>query len=148
MNEQIMVSVFVVAYNEEKYIRQALDSVLAQKTNFKYEVIVHDDASTDQTADIVREYEKRYPEIVKGIYQDSNKYQKGIQFVISYMYPVAVGKYVAYCDGDDYWTDPYKLQKQVDFLEKNPEYTMCQHAFSFLYEDKNNSRQMYRMWFM
>lgn len=136
MSEQIMVSVFVVAYNEERYIRQALDSILDQKVNFKYEVIVHDDASTDKTSDIVKEYERKHPGIVKGIYQDSNKYQKGIQFVVGYMYPAAAGKYIAYCDGDDYWTDPYKLQKQADFLESNPEYTMCQHAFSFLYEDK------------
>jgi glycosyltransferase involved in cell wall biosynthesis len=96
-----------------------------QKTDFQIEVLIHDDASTDGTADIIREYEDKYPEIIKPIYQIENQYSKGIKISQTYNWPRAQGKYMAFCEGDDYWTDPYKLQKQVDFLEKNPEYGMC-----------------------
>jgi len=100
-----------------------------QKTTFAFEVLIHDDASTDGTADIIREYEKKYPDIIKPIYQTENQYSKGIKNTLTYQFPRAKGKYIAFCEGDDYWTDPYKLQKQADFLEANPEYNLCSHRF-------------------
>jgi glycosyltransferase involved in cell wall biosynthesis len=95
-----------------------------QKCNFPFEMLIHDDASTDGTADIIREYETKYPDIIKPIYQTENQYSKGIGVSRIYQFPRAKGKYIALCEGDDYWTDPYKLQKQVDFLEANPEYSL------------------------
>lgn len=128
MSEDIMVSVVCLTYNHAPYIKNALDSFLTQKTNFKYEVIIHDDASTDATADVIREYEEKYPEIIKPIYQLENQYSKNIKISKTYVYPIIKGKYVAVCEGDDFWIDENKLQKQVDFLEEHPEYTACVHA--------------------
>lgn len=122
-----LVSVWCTTYNHEPYIRQCLEGFVLQKTNFRFEVIVHDDASTDGTADIVCEYAKKYPEIIKPILQQENQYSKhddSIQRAIdAAMSPMS--KYVAMCEGDDYWIDPYKLQKQVDFLETHSEYGLC-----------------------
>lgn len=98
-----------------------------QKTTFPFEVLIHDDASTDGTADIIREYEIKYPDIVKPIYQKENQYSKGIAISRTYNYPRAKGKYIALCEGDDYWIDPLKLQKQVDFLEGHSDYSMSFH---------------------
>jgi glycosyltransferase involved in cell wall biosynthesis len=102
-----------------------MDGVLMQKTSFPIEYIVHDDASTDGTADIIREYEARYPDVIKAFYQTENQFSKGEPIFSKFMFPHARGKYIALCDGDDYWTDPLKLQKQVDFLEANPDYAIC-----------------------
>ena len=99
-----------------------------QETSFEYEIIVHDDASNDGTREILEEYALKYPTIFKLILQDENQYSKGID-VMSILFSYATGKYIAMCEGDDYWTDPLKLQKQVDFLEKNPDYVMCSHRF-------------------
>jgi len=120
-----LVSINCLTYNHAPYIRQCLDGFVMQKTDFPIEVLIHDDASTDETADIIREYEQKYPDIIKPIYQKENQYSKGILISKTYNYPRAQGKYIAICEGDDYWTDPLKLQKQVDFLENNPEYGMC-----------------------
>ena len=117
----IIVSINCITYNHAPFIRQCLDGFIMQKTNFAYEILVHDDASTDGTADIIREYETKYPNIVKPIYQTENQYSKGVR-VGPINLQRAKGKYIAMCEGDDYWTDPLKLQKQVDFLENNPEY--------------------------
>lgn len=130
----IKVSVICLVYNEEEYLRRALDSMVKQKTNFIFEIICHDDASTDKSPEILREYEFNYPDIVKCIYQRDNKYQKGEQIILKYIYPVARGEYMAYCDGDDYWTDSLKLQKQVDFLDTHLDYGMCLHSFQVLKE--------------
>lgn len=123
----IMVSVVCAAYNHENYIRDALEGFVNQKTNFKFEVLINDDASTDGTADIIREYEKKYPEIIKPIYQTENQYSKGIRLVRKFIFPMVQGKYVAYCEGDDYWCDENKLQMQVDYLENHPECSACAH---------------------
>lgn len=125
--EDIKVSVYCLAYNHEKYIRKTLEGFVSQKTNFKYEVFVHDDASTDKTADIIREYELKYPDIIKPIYQTENQYSKGVKISQTYIYPLMSGKYVATCEGDDYWIDANKLQKQFDFLEKNKDYSLVLH---------------------
>lgn len=127
MNNDIMVSVICLAYNHEKYIRDTLDGFIMQKTDFKYEVLVHDDASTDNTADIIREYEAKYPDIIKPVYQTENQYSKGTPIIRTYLVPQVKGKYIAFCEGDDYWTDENKLQMQVDFLESNHDFIACTH---------------------
>lgn len=123
----VLVSISCITYNHSAYIREAIDGFLMQKTNFKFEVLIHDDASTDGTSDIIREYEKKYPDIIKPIYQTENQYSKGDGTVGRIQRNRAKGKYYALCEGDDYWTDPCKLQKQVDFLEANPEYVFTFH---------------------
>lgn len=128
MKEDILVSINCTTYNQESYIEQAIESFLMQKTNFKYEILINDDASTDGTTDIIKKYEKKYPDIIKPIYQQENQYSKGIKVGYEYNFKRAKGKYIALCEGDDYWTDPYKLQKQVDYMESNPSCTLCMHA--------------------
>lgn len=123
--ENPLVSVRCITYNHEPYIAQALDGFLMQKTNFPFEVIVHDDASTDKTAEIIREYEKKFPKIIKPIYEKENQYSKHDGSLGRIVNSALKGKYVAMCEGDDYWIDENKLQMQVDFLEGNPEYGMC-----------------------
>lgn len=106
-----------------------------QESNFLFEVLIHDDASTDGTTDIIREYEKKYPNIIKPIYEEENQWQKGRKGSAAFNIPRAQGKYIAFCEGDDYWTDPYKLQKQVDFLEAHHEYDMVCTRFQHLYQE-------------
>ena len=135
--ENPFVSICCLTYNHESYIRQCLDGFVMQKTKFPIEILIHDDASTDGTQDIIREYEAKYPNIIKPIYQKENQYSKGVKVSLVYNYSRAKGKYIALCEGDDYWTDPYKLQKQVDFLESHPNYVMCSHRFDQYYEDRH-----------
>ncbi len=124
-----LVSIRCLVYNHEPYLRQCLDGFVMQKTNFPFEAIVHDDASTDNSAAIIREYEEKYPHIIKPVYQTENQYSKKDgslkRALNSAMSPSS--RYIAVCEGDDYWTDPLKLQKQVDFLEAHPDYSMCFH---------------------
>jgi glycosyltransferase involved in cell wall biosynthesis len=126
----ILVSICSLTYNHALYIRQCLDGLLMQKTNFKYEIIIHDDCSTDGTADIVREYAENYPDIIVPILQSVNQYQNGNPHIwTSFFYPKVRGKYIALCEGDDYWIDPMKLQKQVDYLDTHPDCSMtCSRA--------------------
>lgn len=131
-SESIMVSIICLAFNHEKFIRDALEGFVNQKTDFAYEVLIHDDASQDGTADIIREYEKKYPDIIKPIYQTVNQYSQGVLICDEVLFPKARGKYIAMCEGDDYWTDCGKLQKQVDILEKNPQYSACTHCVSMV----------------
>ena len=136
--DEILVSICCITYNHVSYIRQCLDGFLMQKTNFKYEIIVHDDCSTDGTADIVREYAEKHPDILVPVLQSVNQFQQGKKKILaSFVYPIARGKYLAMCEGDDYWTDPFKLQKQVDFLESHPDYSMCFHRAEILKEKEN-----------
>ena len=123
--EQPIVSIICNAYKHEAYIRDALDSFLMQKTNFPFEILVHDDASPDKTPDIIREYEEKFPGIVLPIYQTENQYSKKGRIMLRIQVPRVRGKYIALCEGDDYWTDENKLQKQVDALEAHPEADIC-----------------------
>lgn len=132
-----LVSICCLAYNHAPYIRQCLEGFVMQKTNCPIEVLIHDDASTDGTQDIIKEYEAKYPDIIKPIYQKENQYSKGVKVSLVYNFSRAKGKYIAMCEGDDYWTDPYKLQKQVDFLESHPDYVMCSHRFNQYIQDKS-----------
>jgi glycosyltransferase involved in cell wall biosynthesis len=132
----VMVSIRCTTYNHERYIRETLEGFIKQKTNFRFEAIVHEDASTDGTAAIVREYAEKYPGIIVPIFEKENQYSKRDGSFTRVTYAALRGKYIAYCEGDDYWTDPYKLQKQVDFLEAHPEYSFCIHHLK-LYRQAN-----------
>ncbi|MCQ2053817.1 MAG: glycosyltransferase [Fibrobacter sp.] len=134
--KQPLVSILCATYNQEKYIAQTIEGFLIQKVDFPIEIIIHDDASTDGTADIVRKYEAEHPDLIKGIYQTENQYSKKVPIWNTFIYPKATGKYFAECEGDDYWTDPSKLQRQVDFLESHPDYILSHTAFK--YYDQNN----------
>lgn len=125
----LKVTIQCTVYNHESFLRQCMDGFVMQKTNFRFEAIVHDDASTDGSAAIIREYAEKYPEIIKPIFEKENLYSKRDGSLRRVMYANTHGKYVAICEGDDYWTDPYKLQKQVDFLESHPGYVMCSHRW-------------------
>ena len=124
---ECLVSVLCTAYNHEQYIRQTLQSFVDQQTDFAFEVLVNDDKSTDGTAAIIREFEEKYPDIIRAFYQEENLYSQHINVYVTDFYPKVRGKYIAYCEGDDYWTDMTKLQRQVDFLESHPEYSGCVH---------------------
>lgn len=128
------VSICCWAYNHVKFIKDALDGFVMQKTDFPFEIIIHDDASTDGTADIIREYEAKYPHLFRAIYQTENQYYK-YPFIEKTVFPMARGEYVAICEGDDYWTDENKLQKQVDFLDANPDFSICFHSIKVVHED-------------
>lgn len=132
VDNPIVVSISCITYNHAPYIRQCLDGFLMQKTNFAFEVLIHDDASTDGTTEIIKEYEAKYPDIIKPIYEEENQWVKGRRGSAVFNFPRAKGKYIALCEGDDYWTDPQKLQKQVDFLEQNQEFVLCVHHFQIL----------------
>lgn len=123
--DQVMVSIACITYNHASYVRDAIEGFLAQRVNFPIEIVIHDDASSDGTADIIREYAEADPKLFVPIYQVENQYSLGRKPFSSLVLPKCRGKYIAICEGDDYWTDPLKLQKQVDFLEANPEYTLC-----------------------
>ncbi len=127
MGEEIVISVICNAYNHEGYIREALEGFVMQKTKVSFEILIHDDASTDKTAEIIREYEEKYPHLIKPIYQTENQYSKGVLITKTYQLPRVKGKYIAFCEGDDYWTDEYKLQKQYEAMEAHPEVDMCVH---------------------
>lgn len=131
-----IVSITCIAYNHEAYIRDALDSFLIQKTDFPFEVIVHDDASTDSTADIIREYHNKYPDIIRPVFQLENQYSQGKNISKEFIYPLIRGEYTAICEGDDYWTDPLKLQKQYDFMQNHPELDICTHKAMMTHEEK------------
>ena len=129
MQDNICVSIICNTYNHEKYIAHALESFLMQKTDFSFEILVHDDASTDSTPDIIKTYAEKYPDIIKPILQTENQFSKGINVTQVFQYSRAKGKYIAFCEGDDYWIDSLKLQKQVDFLEANADFAVHCHNF-------------------
>jgi len=113
-----LVSICCLTYNHNEFIKDAIEGFLMQKTLFSFEIIIHDDASTDDTPAIIRSYTTKYPNLFHIIYQTENQYSKILEHVFTqFVLPIAKGKYIALCEGDDYWTDPFKLQKQVDFLD-------------------------------
>ena len=128
MNIKPLVSIVCLTYNEEEFVRDTFDNFLSQKTNFSFEVLVYDDASQDSTPEIIREYAVKYPDIFRVTLYEENNFKKGLGFYgLRVGFDEARGKYIAYCEGDDYWCDDHKLQKQVDFLELHPEYEICAH---------------------
>ncbi len=118
----IVVSIHCLAYNQEQYIRRTLEGFVMQRTDFRFQAVVHDDASTDATAAIIREFEQRYPDIIKGVYETENQWRKPDGSLERIMAGhIRQAEFVAYCEGDDYWTDPLKLQRQVDYLRAHPD---------------------------
>ncbi len=140
-----LVTTRTITYMHEPFIRDCIEGILMQRTTFPVQVIIHDDASTDKTAEIVREYETKYPRLIKGIYQKENQYSKpGRGTMRGDIQAATLGKYVAFCEGDDYWTDPLKLQRQVDFLESNEEYAGCFHETLVIYYDLKKKPHLFR----
>lgn len=118
--KEILVSIICDVFNHEPYLRQCLDGFVMQITDFEFEVLIHDDASTDNSVGIIQEYIDKYPNINwKPIFQQKNQFSQGVGIWCDIQFPRANGKYIAICEGDDYWTDPLKLQKQVEILESN-----------------------------
>lgn len=130
----IMVSICCLTYNHEKYIRKTLESFVNQITDFNYEILIHDDCSTDNTVNIIKEYKDKYPNLIKPIYQEKNQYSRGIKISNIFQFPRAKGKYIAMCEGDDYWCNEYKLQRQFDILENNPGCSFCTHIVQHINE--------------
>ena len=135
MENNCMVSILCTAYNHQEYIAQTLESFLSQKTDFPFEILVSDDASTDKTAEIIRDYAARYPDIIRVWFMEENFFSKGGNFYTEYFFPNARGRYICICEGDDYWTDDSKLQRQVDFLNAHPDYSACVHNTMLHYCD-------------
>jgi len=129
-NVDPLVSISCITYNHESFIRDAIEGFLMQKTTFPVEILIHDDASTDRTAEIVKEYEARFPQLFRCFYQPENTFSKPDKRALRKPFREARrGIYIALCEGDDYWTDPLKLQKQVTFLEANEGYNLCCGGF-------------------
>jgi glycosyltransferase involved in cell wall biosynthesis len=134
MDAPPLVSVRVPTYNHEKYIEKCIEGILMQKTIFPFEVIIGEDCSTDRTREIVFDYEKRYPNTIRVVWSEKNVGAAQNVFRVA---QACRGKYLAVCEGDDYWIDPLKLQKQVDFMEGHPEYSLCFHDALVVAEGKN-----------
>lgn len=135
MDDKPLVAIYCLVYNHESYLRDCFEGFVMQQTNFPFVAIVHDDASTDGSAAIIREYEAKYPHIFKPIYEIENQYSKrdgSLERIMNEAIDATVARYVAMCEGDDYWIDPLKLQKQVDFMEANIEYSICFHKVNTL----------------
>lgn len=135
MNE-IMVTVCCITYNHAKFVRQCLESIMEQKTDFDFDILIHDDASTDGTREIIKEYINKYPKRFVPVLQKTNQYSQGNRSIlIKYMLERARGQYIAVCEGDDFWCDRQKLQKQFELLQKHKNCNMCTHAVEILKED-------------
>ena len=144
MSQDPILTIRCLVYNHEPFLRQCLDGFVMQQTNFPFEAIVHDDASTDGSAAIIREYAEKYPDIIKPIYETENQYSKH-DGSIGRIMDAAIhpnSKYIAFCEGDDYWTDPHKLQLQVDFLERHPDYVICSHDVIYYHEDTHKFSEL------
>lgn len=134
----ILVSIVCLTYNHEKYISDALNSFLAQQTNFNFEIIIHDDASTDKTAEIVALYTAKHPEIIRPFYQTKNQYvNEGLFSIYNFAFQKCRGKYIAYCEGDDWYSDIDKLQKQVDFMDAHQDHGLVHTGFKRFKNDSN-----------
>ena len=146
MSGDPLVSIRCLVYNHEPYLRQCLDGFVMQQTDFPFEAIVHDDASTDGSAAIIREYAEKYPHIIKPVYETENQYSKHdgslARVMDAAMHPNS--KYVALCEGDDYWTDPHKLQMQVDIMEGDSEVGLV-HTLAKVF-DQQAQRFLPEMW--
>ena len=136
-NDEVKVSVCCMVYNQEKYLERMLDSVVSQKCDFRYEILIHDDASTDASPTIIMNYAKKYPDLIRPILQMENQYSKGIKISQKFLYPLVKGQYIAFCEGDDYWTDEYKLHKQYCFMEQNKDCSICTHYVQPIKENGN-----------
>ena len=132
-----LISVLCIVFNHQKYIRRCLESLLNQKTDFRYEIIIHDDASTDGTREIIKEYADKYPDMIIPILQEKNQYSSGTDIIKTYLFPKASGKYIVECEGDDFWCDENKLQLQAEALESHPNCVLCVHSTGTVDADGN-----------
>ena len=141
MSEQPKVIIRCCVYNHEPYLRDCIEGFVMQQTNFPFKAVVHDDCSTDNSAAIIREYAEKYPHIIEPMYETENQYSKWDGSLGRIMNAASLNRspYIAYCEGDDYWIDPLKLQKQVDFLDNNPDYSMCFSACKIRKEGTNDT---------
>jgi glycosyltransferase involved in cell wall biosynthesis len=140
--QDLKLSVSIVTYNQKKFIEQTIESVLQQQVDFDYEIIIGDDCSTDGTREILLNYQEKYPNLIKLIlHPQKNEGIPGKANFVSTIY-AAKGKYIAMLDGDDYWIDPFKLQKQVDFLEANPDFAICFHPVKTVYENEDREPEI------
>ncbi len=131
------VSILTLAYNHERFIKQCLESIVVQETDFDFEVLVHDDASSDGTVEVIREVSERYDVPVRLVEQQENQYSLGRRnLLFRNLWHLASGEYIALCEGDDYWTDPHKLQKQVELMDNNPSLALCFHPVELVGEGK------------
>lgn len=137
IEQPILVAIHCLVYNHEPYLRDCLEGFVMQKTNFRFVAIVHDDCSTDGSAAIIKEYAKKYPDIITPIIETENQWSKhdgSLTHIMNEAITATGAKYIAFCEGDDYWTDPHKLQKQVDYMESHPECSLCFHGVKILDE--------------
>lgn len=143
--EEVLVSIWCITYNHEQYIRDALESFLEQETDFRYEIVVHDDASTDNTARIIKEFEEKYPKLIHGIYQTENQTSRNgtdRKWIWAIQAQHCKGKYIALCDGDDFWSDSRKLQIQINYMEKYPECVLTAHDAVLMNIEKGEAKVM------
>lgn len=140
-DNQPLLSIWCLSYNHRDFISEAIESFLVQKTSFRFEIIIHDDASTDGTQEIIKDYQNKYPDIIKAIYQQKNQYSQGIN-PINAIYAMTKSKFIAFCEGDDYWDDMHKLQTQVVFLINHPQYVATFHRSSAIDEKGNLIEEM------
>lgn len=143
--DEIILTVFCLAYNHEKYIRKTLEGFVSQKTKYKFKVIVHDDASTDATALIIREYADKYPDLIFPIFQEQNQYSKGVRIFSTFIKPMVEGKYLAMCEGDDYWLDEDKIEIQLSYLEEHPECHLCVHNTEKINEEGKSLNKFFNI---
>lgn len=136
-NEIPVVSIRCMVYNQVDYLEKTLDGFIMQITDFPFEVIIHDDASTDGSAELIRQYENKYPSIIKAIYETENQYSKGKGLISKIVRPYLSGEFIAFCEGDDYWIDKYKLQKQIDYMQSHPKCGLCYTNFDMYYQKQN-----------
>ena len=146
MRDLTQVTVMVPVYQHYEYVEQCLCSILAQKTVFQYQILVHDDASTDGSTEIIRRYSMRYPDRITVIYEMQNQYSQGRSIVQDILLPLAKGKYIAFCEGDDRWCDEYKLQRQYDYMESHPECTLCTHNTYWRETGHPEKNRMFNKW--
>lgn len=134
------ISIVCITYNHEKYIKQAIESFLKQKTNFIYEILIGDDASNDNTTKIIKKFENDYPNIIKAIYR-----KKNIGFVnnLKDLLSKAQGDYISLCEGDDFFINSNKIQMQVDFLDEKPECSLCFHPVKVFFENNEKEESVY-----
>lgn len=138
-NSDVLVSVLCPVFNQKNYVRECLDSVLAQHTTFKYEILVNDDHSTDGTAEIVKEYAEKHPSLIRAFLQKENQFSKGVDIVRDVLLPEAQGKYIAICEGDDYWIDAEKLQKQAGIMEQADNVGLV-YTYFYKYNEQRHER--------
>ena len=141
--EKPILTVYCLTYNHGNYIKKTLEGFVKQKTDYKFKVVVHDDASTDNTAQIIKEYADKFPDIISPIFQTENQYSKGVKIVNEFIIPRLEGKYIAICEGDDYWCDENKIQIQIDYMENNADCALCVHNTEYINEDGTGTGRLF-----